>query len=228
MSRSTARPTMPACARRSPPSCASRPRPASTSSATASSASCAPGRSMCWIAWRHRGARRRCAARRRARPDAVSGILRRVFPDAEIAQARHRGRGRADHLQGPRRGCARYRDLQGRRWRRRAPRSKARSCPWWRPPARCRAARTNTTRATRSSCSRSPTRCARNTRRSSTPGSVRAGGRRVPALHVRRRLRGPGSGGLPQMGRGAHRRAQPRARGPARGEGALSHLLGQL
>ena len=59
-------------------------------------------------------------------------------------------------------------------------------------------------------------------------GPVRAGRRRVPALHVRRRLRGQGSRGLSQMGRGAHRRAQPRARGPARGEGALSHLLGQL
>ena len=39
---------------------------------------------------------------------------------------------------------------------------------------------------------------------------------------------GQGSRGLSQMGGGAHRRAQSRARGPARGEGALSHLLGQL
>ena len=67
-------------------------------------------------------------------------------------------------------GEARHRHAQGRG--RQGQRAPARSCRWWRRRARCPAPRTSTTPTRRRCCSRSPTACTRNTRRSSMPAST--------------------------------------------------------
>ena len=72
-----------------------------------------------------------------------------------------------DRLYRPAGAAARHRQPEGGDAGR--PASSTASCRWWRRRASCRRARTSTIATRRRRCSRSPTRCARNTRRSSMP-----------------------------------------------------------
>ena len=117
---------------------------------------------------RERRARARCRGPAR-RGRGVPGVLRaelRAEPERRGAALRlHRAR---SPTRGHAAGAGRHRQPQGRAGRRR------RRGGVHRRRSRRRTSRaasaTTTTRPTRSTCSRSPTRCARNTGRSSTPG----------------------------------------------------------
>ena len=107
------------------------------------------------------------AARRRSRSAIISRLLRRVFPDAEAAEAGHGGLRRPDRLQRPGGGSERHRHLQGRVERCRL--LPTLSCQSSRPRAPFLALKMNTTRTMRSFCSNSLKPCAKNTKRLSMP-----------------------------------------------------------
>ena len=119
-----------------------------------------------------------------------------------------RGLHRPGHLQGAGAAAADIDDLKAALAK--APRSRRRSCRRSRRRTSRTGQRTSTTRRTRSTCSPSPTRCARNTRRSSMPGFLlQIDDPRLVTYYVIDAR--PDARRVPQMGRGAGRGAQPRA-----------------
>ena len=109
--------------------------------------------------------------RRRPGHAGVSGVLRRIRPRLRARHAARQALRRQRPAQIQRRhGEARHRHAEG--GGRQGRRQRRRSCRWWRRRARCPAPRTSIMPTRRACCSRSPTACTRNTRRSSMPAST--------------------------------------------------------
>ena len=107
---------------------------------------------------------------------------------------------------------------------RRSPARPTKRCLCLRYRRRClrTSSATSSTRPAKSTCSRSPTRCTRNTRSSPTPGAGadrRSGIALLPHAQSR-----PDDGRMADMGCGAGRGAQPCAARDRAGEGASPHL----
>ena len=112
---------------------------------------------------------RRVRRRLRGHEGDAGGALGRASSPKRTRAAEGAGLLRPDQLCRPRRGARRHREPEGGARRRR--RRRRRSSPRSRRPTSSSITRTATTPPTRNISRRSPTRCTRNTRRSSTPAS---------------------------------------------------------